>query len=280
MSEGAEGTSQEASLKGSASPGGTVSRSKESVSSPVLPAVPRRAGGSPGSSTEALLRTPPVEPVATSTLPTEAPRGESARGVEVEMQQQEALPAPEEGVREQEEAVHEESQAKEQQLVVKVASLQLGMGADAPAQPAAAAVRAAVAAAAEIVCSATPFAAAAQAPEPQSSDSGEAPPAPATVDPALSHGASALPFAPSAASAMSPVPSFMIPVAPPAGLLLLATMPARDPSGGPLPTTTAPAQEQPAPSDTALHAQGAVSSAESPVARSRSGDSDVSAEQW
>ncbi|CAL8460904.1 g435 [Coccomyxa elongata] len=280
VSEGAEGTLQEASLKGFASPSGTVSRSEESVSSPVLPAVPLHAGRSPGSSTEAVHRATPVEPVATSVpaLQMETRRSGSALKVEAEMQQ-EALPAPKERLKQQEEAPDGESQAEQQQLVVKVASLQLGMGADAPAaapvQPAAPAVRAAVAAAAEVVRSATPFAAAAQEPEPQGSDSGEAPPAPAAA--ALSHGASVLPFAPSATSAMFPVPSLAIPVAPPAGLLPVATTPAQDPPAGP---AEAPAEEDAAATDTALQPQGAVSSGDDPAARSRSGDSDASAEQW
>ncbi|BDA42038.1 Autophagy-related protein 11 [Coccomyxa sp. Obi] len=286
VSEGAEGTSQEASLKGIASPSGTVSRSEESVSSPVSPAL---AGRSPGSSTEAVHRAPPVEPVATSipgtaaaALQVEAHRSESATKVEVE-KQQEAVPAPKERLKQQEQAAHGESQA-EQQLVVKVASLQLGMGAGAPVapQPVAAAERAAVAAAAEVVRSATPFAAAAQVPELQSSDSGDAPSAPATdaAAAALSHGASALPFAPSVASAMSPTPSLVIPVAPPAGLLPVATAPVKDPPGGPPSAVEGPAQDEAAPTDTAPHAKGAGSSGESPGARSRSGDSDASAEQW
>jgi hypothetical protein len=298
VSEAPEGTSQEASLKGLAS--GTVTRSAESVSSPLPTARPER---SPSSSTEA-VPTEAVPPVRGSTAPvkpdeakqtaaaavvalSEPHRGEKAAkdGVAkeaAELQQQEPL----ELVGQQEEGVT----SQQQELATELAAVQLGGDAVIPG----AQLPAAAAAAAEIGCSATPFAAAAQQRPPpaiasgaaaaaseaaaagqQRGDSGERPAATA----ALSHGGSALPFASSVASALSEAQSLAIPSLPAAGI---APIQARDPPGPPL---SAEADAVPAPGaiegTTAPEAEDDVEGGgTSPAVLSQSGGSDTSAEQW
>lgn len=313
VSEAPEGTSQEASLKGLAS--GTVTRSAESVSSPLPAAAPDR---SPSASTEAvappaLATTAPAKPdqlveTAAVAAAEEPHRGEEASQGDTAPEKDPVAELTEVAGQQEEEGIILQQQQQQQQqsvqeLVVGLAAVQLS--ADVPTElkeQDLAGINAA-AAAAEIGRAATPFAAAAlQRPEaaavaaaapeapaaaqdadqqqPPRDDSGERPAAAAAAL-ALSHGGSALPFAPSVASALSEAVSLAIPSLPAAGI---APVQARDPPG-PLAAAVAesPAATSGEVEETASEGEAKDEGLEggpSPAALSHSGGSDTSAEQW
>ncbi|EIE22022.1 hypothetical protein COCSUDRAFT_48029 [Coccomyxa subellipsoidea C-169] len=311
VSEAPEGTSQEASLKGLAS--GTVTRSAESVSSP-LPAVP--PDRSPSASTEAvappaLAMTAPAKPdqvveTAAVAAAEEPHRGEEASQGDTAPEKDPVAELTEVAGQQEEEGVIQQQQHQQQpvqELVVGLAAVQLSADVPTELEEQDLAGIDAAAAAAEIGRAATPFAAAAQqrpeaaaaaaaAPEtpaaaqdadqqqplPPRDDSGERPAAAAAAL-ALSHGGSALPFAPSVASALSEAVSLAIPSPPAAGI---APVQARAP---PCPLAAAVAESAAATSgeveETAPEAEDeGLEGSPSPAAFSQSGGSDTSAEQW